>query len=384
MQFTKPPHLSLCMAANSTDRRTSSVLTRQPPGIPAGGQFAASSREVSNLDELDMAQDVLTDEPGLSDAELLRVAQEASRAHVRRFGGSVDDVTQEVMVNYLTARRRALANGGVTPGAQSGGRPFPTEAGGQRNYLWTVSRFASTAHMFQHPLHSSTRSAMAKLVPAVSKREQELSRHLTMSEIDALADQIRASTPESSRPAKDFHRYTKMGNFVGARLGDLGKVAFEGDAYAIGQPVDAEPLDDDFAPGSLADRVEAMATMKGRSMDAGRAAQRDARRRVWDAIADIHGAPAAKPEHLAPARSTKLRSQAADMGGASRLVTQWESGKETTESDAVLFAPFGGSDNLSADQKQLVVDVLARHPAHADRLWDAALSAATRTRTQAR
>lgn len=254
------------------------------------------------------------------------------------------------------------------PDAQDSGNSFPTAPEAQRGYLHTVvsnsARKTRRRLWYGDQIHSSTAAALRKLNDQVAAEEQRLGRQVTGRERDAMAERIRAEMPDGSRAPVGFqnqhHRPVSTDELT------------ESDQVRMHQW--SEPMDYSHADDEMTEPAEEVLNL----MEAGgRANQAQARKMAWDAVASQTGAPGVKKNCFKPSEATKLRATAAGMGGAGALAARVRDGSDGPGEADVLFAPFGGSQAMTADEQERAVGMLTRNPAYSDTLWDSAVSAAT-------
>lgn len=128
--------------------------------------------------------------------------------------------------------------------------------------------------------------------------------------------------------------------------------------------------EDGFEPGSTGWEAETAGDDKTRR---GRDNYDVQRRLVWDAVAERSGAPTVAAETLNEHHASRCRKTVREAGGVAAVIARWTEGHNTPE----LFAPFGSIDpGGEAD----IVATLQQHPAYADDMWKAAMSAAVTRR----
>lgn len=333
---------------------------RVPGGIPTGGQFASQRRGEADVD-LASPDIAPRDTGGLTDVELRDHAARSARFFARRYDlPDAEDLMQESLVAFLLARRNAQARRDADDAHQS----FPLDDPmAQAAYLHTTTgRMATRVQRDGSKLHSSDITGLSRFSARSAEMENVVGRALTGTERDALAEQIRNEFPPGDRPTEGFHN--RVRSFVGLEHAEMIP------ATTVFEP-GTDSHERGHAPGGLADEVERLRD------EGGRTNQAQAKRLAWDAYAETIGAPKVATSSFKPGVATKLRTTVSDLGGASELVSQWNSGQETPEGERVLFAPFGGPNRLSADEKHSIIEALGRNPQFTDRLWDTAVTAAT-------
>jgi len=308
----------------------SRTQSRVPAGIPTGGQWAPSAH-----DDPEVTLDPV--------ATLAQVRQSARR-EASRFSLDADDIAGEARVKIYAARGKSPAG---------------------TNHIDNPNAYVATAVHRSALTMLSARKAGAALSGQETKAyceygrtcaqlEQRMSRHLTASEEDAVAEQVWRRYEK--RVPKNFHR--RQGPLTGLVPEDRADTNVYHERRS-------------FAAGSLADRVERIA-----ENDAGRhnlVAWRKAKAWAWDAIAESLGAPPVARGSLARRVVTDLRKRVDKAGGPAQVAAGYEAGDVDEDAACAFFAPFGEIDE---DGRRAVAGVLKEYPGYADELWDTAAGAA--------
>ena len=305
--------------------RTASVTSaqqRQPKGIKDGGQFAGSSNPESNVQLVDVDMDGVTE------------TQRLARNFIRRYGlhdhtvngyMDSDDLTQDAVMAYLVASQTDRPEGVELPVGVIAKRSIirALDSGSYRG--------------------KGDHSAMKLLDQSRVKREAELDRPLTSTELDELAQALRMSLPASHRPGAGFHRpNASITKFDSMPEGQVDEIMFRASSD------EASTITDDFSEGN----------------------QVAARALAWDAIAERSGAPLCTTMPIGKRAAIRARSSVAQAGGPLSCAQSYlETGTTTDE----FFAPFGPIDD---DQRRAVCETLARHENYSDDLWKIAISQA--------
>lgn len=302
---------------------------RVQSGVPAGGQWAPARHEEIEGD--------------LDPGAILAQARSAAQGMAFRFPfnqADIDDVASEAVMRIYVAK--------------SNGTKFK---GSSHGYVATaVKRTATSRFIKARTGSTSGRNAVAykEYLQARDRMEQELMRHLSLTEEDAIARHIRAKC--NNNVASDFHRRTGT---------DFLSVDVE-DGYRYHERLS-------FAPGSIADELQDVMDR----LDGGNnlAAARKSRMRLWDALAEGVGAPCVAKASLYRWSVTAMREHVKEAGGAKHVAAAWEAGELDAETEKDFFAPFGEIDE---EQKRQVADLVMAYPSYADELWSAAAGAAAK------
>ena len=216
-------------------------------------------------------------------------------------------------------------------------------------------------------LGSTDRRAMRAFADLREDREEKLGRPLSQREENALAQEVRATWPDKRhRPSTNFLQR--------ARLARTGKIYREDGSIVEGinpwESSESHSAAPNTAVGQAEEAINARKT-------------RLARRRAWDALAELREAEGNErvPRVLAPTHSSQAaawcRATLDDYpGGVMGAVDRWNQAQED-EGTIALFAPFGDVDE---DGRDSVCRMLSTHPELADDLWDSALTSSTKRR----
>ncbi len=270
----------------------------------------------------------------------------ASRASRYRLGPEdVEDTRQEVMIGILAAQKRR------------GGRPLTVD---------------EDAALIRH----ITRTVMSKGTdPTVNYRDQKalgvFREELAQLELagvtidkgvrDQLAEDIRQRAKPGDRPKEGFHEPPRVQSLE-TPIGE--------DGHTLADTIVA-PEDTDA--GHASDMSPAASLLAARINQ--EASPAEARREVWDAIAQTRDAALAVPSSIQPGAATKARKAVAAAGGVLAAARAWETGELDDAGERALFAPFGAH----ATNRDLasVTAVLTSYPEYADDLWASAMIVAT-------
>jgi hypothetical protein len=207
--------------------------------------------------------------------------------------------------------------------------------------------------------HHTTLKGRRMFNAALDNRMQDLGRDLTTKERSELADEIRLSFPAGRRPSIGFEQKNTAVS-LDLQVGEDGSTT-------LGDLIAAE----DRASGYSIDESKAAMAHEAYEKEGGSFKVADARKNIWNLLAENGPQVAVKTIHDDRAHRTAV----ADFGGAAAAARAWQQG-ETSEDDPVnvaLFAPFG---NLSEKQQEEVTDILLRNPGFAEKVWDSAMTAA--------
>lgn len=315
-----------------------------PPPRPASAPLIPSPRPVPEQETTDLGPaDLGPADLGPADlgpAELLDTARRSvHRARARRatpawVRGDDDDLVGDVVEACLRARRR-----------------------GQTVHAGYVDGVARHLVGRDRDLSSADARALRLLQAATAEREQELGRSATDRDRCELAGRILAGWSSGRRPSRSFHRRTEV---VPADL----------ETHAVaGEPARAEHTDD----------AAVLALLDACTRAHGKAERFAIRRRTWDALADVTGAPKVSADlskhRVTAARALMRRRAGGTAAGVRDAVAAWEQGEADARTEA-LFLPWAALDR---SEQAAVVDQLRRYAAHAGDLWESALACAGRT-----
>ena len=214
-------------------------------------------------------------------------------------------------------------------------------------------------------LGSTDRRAMKALAALREDREEQLGRTLTSRELEDLAQEVRDTWPDPRhRPSTTLLQR--------ARLARAGRIYRDDGTIIEGVSPWQDTDPHSAAPGTAVGAAEEAVNTRS---------PHRARRRVWDALAELREAEGSSrvPRVLAPTHSPRAaawcRTTIDDYpGGVMGAVDRWGQAVED-EGTIALFAPFG---DLDEDGRDAVCRMLSAHPDLADDLWDAALTSSTR------
>jgi hypothetical protein len=352
---------------------------RHPKGTPAsmGGKFAAGDHDESDLlledppELLDLDPDLMS-ELGLIEldgAELLRLADADARRIAQRRGVDAGATSSDIVMYHLNAVQnaknnlaRAHANGEVA--APSAVLVNPT------GYLHHVSH-GIDQRIATGEEQNSDRSALKFWRESIRQIEQERGASMSETEKNALAEKIRLEQPKGRRAKPGFH--LPKGETLARANPDGTMPSLDEAATADGsRAADGQTDSRDFAEGELADQLMSDLA-EGR-----KGAAAAARRRAWDAIAEIHDTPTVQASTVGESKAAAHRRTVAAAGGVRALAAAWGDETATAEQTEALFAPFG--NNLSFDQQAAVVSSIGSLRDRADDVFDGALSGATKPR----
>lgn len=335
---------------------------RHPRGIPTGGRFASSSHSEGGV-ELD-APTGLT----VSDDDVLRYAQQAVSSSTRNLRSAtpadVDDMVQELATQYIARRQRVMAAWENGEDLADGSQILLANPGA---YMQVMSKGIVQVHLTGMD-QSSDRGALKEYLERRSAAEQTLRRHLTDTECDELANDVRQRQPPQRRAKQGFHHGPTRPPASWTSGDEAGGIAgLDGSEWGAGGVSEL-----DFDEGSRAAAVMA-------SVGAGTAAARaDARRNAWNAVAEMRNAPEVAAQSMTESEAAQCRVAIKNCGGAVAVARMWSA--ETAESAAdvegcrALFKPFANADDFESQARiaNTVIDL-----GHCDGLHDSAIAAAT-------
>lgn len=335
---------------------TRTEQSRQPAGVPIGGQYATTARHEPDV-QLDPARtshaDTAIDE--LTATELLAAARQSVRTHAFNKGvwfEGEDDMVQATVEAVLQYKHR---NGQVVI---------------TRPYVHTVGA-GIVAHAARGRLRAEDRKAIGIFNAKVSEMELELGRRLTSAEQDQVAAKIRADWHDPRhRPSVDFVALAQV------RVLSLDAPAGSGeetDRTLADTLTEIGTLSTDF---ELDDRAVDPETMAGQVLSGQRGDKRANRRDAWTILASLNGLPSTQPGSIPPGRATAARAHVADAGGVCAAARTWLKGERSPATEA-LFGPFGDLDESGRDD---VAQALLGQPAYAEELWASAMSSASKRR----
>jgi hypothetical protein len=302
---------------------------RVPKGTPkAGGQYAENRRPDGGELETTVAW-----------------ARKWSKTYARKYvGADADDIMQEALLTFSSVVKN------------------PDRVVNEAS-INSACKFAAIAAMKGRSNHRDD-GALREYHDTCASEMNRLGRLLTPIEEDAIAADIREKTTKYP-PSHGFHRRVMETSFT--TTGDATEYNHNGGndhvlrrVEAVGANEVIEVNLDEFDEDSVASF-----TMKTVEKDT-----IAARQMAWDAVAG----PAPRPlgATIPKRQATTLRTDVKERGGAVKCAEMFQRGLLDSES---LFAPFG---TLSEDEKDLVCEVITRHPNYGDNLWAVSMSIAER------
>lgn len=183
---------------------------------------------------------------------------------------------------------------------------------------------------------------------------------LTHRDKSEIADQIRLAEPPGRRPVADFWQSRAIGVELDESVG-----------RATERTMDMQG-EKSFPEGSIGVRA-----LELRESGGGRASTAAAVKLAWDAIAEHSDLPRVTQQALSDDRAAAARAVIRGGGGAVRVATNFLGGQATHEQVDALFAAF---PEVGTADARAIAEKLIELPAHADDLFSASISAATRAR----
>ena len=335
---------------------TQTDQSRQPTGVPIGGQYATTTRQEAT--DVDLGALLAPDKASHADeaivelttTQLLAAATAAVRAHSYkanvRFVGQ-DDMVQETIEAVLRYKRN---NGQIVL---------------TRPYVRVVAA-GVVAIAVRGRLRAEDRKAIGIFTKKVTDLETELGRNLSGTEKDQVASRIRDEWPDPRhRPSVDFVALAQVrvlsldqsSNDDGRTLGDTvaDHSAFSTDLNADDMSVDPQ-------------------TPAGQVLSGVRADKSQNRADAWELYAGLTGLPFASPRQVTPRAATAARVSMDTAGGVVNAAKTWQHGETSPATDA-LFSPFKDIDDTGRDN---IADALVSRGAYAEEMWNSALSASSR------
>lgn len=237
-----------------------------------------------------------------------------------------------------------------------------------KNLLKLVTRTIATRHSVgaQHGFRHEDFQARRELRDDEDLFEDTNGRRMTKSERESAAERIRMSRPAGRRPKPDF--YIQRSTFsIDAAL-DASESDGRNFADLLENP---EP--------TPADESSSAAYALWDYENSDKATRAKIREDVWRLATESVGAPQPSPGALTD-RSRIEASRAvirSTDGGAAGAAGRWLDGTSPDDEADALFAPFSGQD-LSMHDRDRVAQALLRHPAYAQKLWESAMTTASR------
>ncbi|MHB1974098.1 MAG: hypothetical protein ACYCR4_07385 [Acidimicrobiales bacterium] len=318
-------------------------------GVPAGGRFAQVNRPGSGTLGLTDVDDP-TGVEGVTDAQILDTARRWSRRYAYKLGLEADDLEGDLLVRFYDqiAKHSELRFANV------------------QAYINTLAHNIAIETL--SGAHSYTRQAYRRYNQLCEAEMQRLNRELTPPEEDEIAAGVISAQPPGRRAPAKFHK-----RIYGYRHRP------DGDSI-IKRPRGVEHLEDPYRPG---DTGELDGPSQGVVDLVARGERTVAVRRSWDALAGLRGSSVrVATSSVTERRAAAARRVVAGAGGMANLARRYASGlvEDQAEIDA-MFTPYG---ELSDDEQEQAVAIFRSHPDLADNIWDAAMTAATKRRRQAR
>ncbi|KQP62878.1 sigma factor [Nocardioides sp. Leaf285] len=284
-----------------------------------------------------------------ANARMFEVAQKAARRVVRSTGSadrgySADDVAQDALVAVLERRAR-------------GGRVDNVHA-----YINTsASNLAARAG--RASVRAEDFAAYRALAGRIAEKQSQ-GQEPTTEEIREMAHDIRENWHDARhRPSPEF-----VQNVRGWEVADSDRVLDDHsyfDRASLGGV-----SHNDVAPGSWLDR--ALDGVEGEERNL-----REARKMLWNAVAERQGAPLIETPHLGHRNVTAARRSITPDTDVQALVARWEDETLDVETENALFAPWPGED---IRDRAAVANLLSANPDYSYGMWDSALRAATKPR----
>ena len=325
--------------------------SRVPAGVPTGGRFAASRHT-------DPGTDLLERTDPDAERELFDRFSASARHWGNRLGVDADDLLQDTAVEFYAtlARRRGAGdpqpglNGRIVKPADRAASPMANPGGWIHRIAYNIAarRVAGTNS-------SADLAALREYRTRLQDAENRCGCALSPAEADRLADEIRLARPPRRRPTPGFHRRVRT-------------VSTE----ALGPDWDAPADSNTLEMGEFRVHTAGAAAenLLSRSGSPGRAA---ARRLAWDVVADVTGAPVVVPEVIDPGTSREAARLVDAAGGPVAVSRRWARDPHDPAVTA-LFTPFG---RLDTHEQQSVIRTIHRSGGYGDKVWAAALQAAT-------
>jgi hypothetical protein len=274
-------------------------------------------------------------------AKLLRNTEQAANGYAARRGqwNDRDDIIGDTIVDIIGQQKRGTNN-------------LSDDA-----FVQHATRSVSQRYLDPN-VHHTALTARKKYVAWVDEFMQDNGRMPTDAESKAKADEIRLSAEPGRRPSEGFERKmlfkeldAPVGTDGATTHGDLLAARDDASTYALDTSEAAKTLDSLEAENSLS--------------------KADVRKNIWNIIAE----DAPKVAALSLADDRGHRAAVTDFGGPAAVARAWQNGDTAEDHPANdgLFAPFGELDEHGKEQ---VTGILVRNSDHAERVWDAAMTAA--------
>lgn len=325
--------------APRTSEGMSLTVARVPAGIPIGGQFAAQRREESSVS---LESEPIHATTPLNGRQALAVAKlQATQlgSGVSRFGYTTNDLAQDALTSVLSSVKR-----GTAPAVTAG---LLTKA---------VREAFSNASSGHAGIRHEDAAARRLLDSRITDQEQEHGRSLTSAEVDQLAGHIRDTWKDPRhKPAVGFHHRHQVTSLS------------EPDVAAEMETLPADAPTPDHA------RDGGSATQLADSLEDGAVTARDARRRLWNAMAASWGVPQVSTGSLSRNTARGARQLIAAHGGAQRAADDYLDGVCNDDAAQALFRPW---PEATPRERYAIAQKLHEHRTIAGDLWAAATDAA--------
>ena len=224
--------------------------------------------------------------------------------------------------------------------------------------------------------HHTAAAGRVALQKALMDIQSTLGVTLSSKERKELADEIRLSFPPGRRPKVGYERHRKDEENNHSFSGEEPDAGHE-DIRAFIATEDLMPWDKDERERQLSE---------GDSRAFGRAVDRvelqvesvvTAKQTLWEVFNESNSnIPTPKPV-AAEARAQVSKSMKKHKGGPHGASQRFLDGLSTPQEDSDLFAPFGGYESLSEDQRDAIAEKIAGNPpTRAKKIWDLALDPA--------
>lgn len=309
----------MCMSSTTLLRKGQ---VGQP--TPNGGHFATKTNTDADV--------ALTGHEGLSDSDIFEQSIKISGQFARRYkftSEEAEDLAQDTMASVLLTRKR-------NPDRDVSVR-----------LISTAARALASRQIDGATRHEDS-SALVKLKQRQAQEEQQLGRHLTKREVDALATDIRQNWHDPRhRPTVGFQYEVRV---------ESTETVFGGKDFTDTHP-SLDPIQQagNDATHELVDMVEDESLTKAQ-----------ARLHAWNTLFGEQ-VPNAKPAQYT---QSMARRYVAAVPDAVDVATRYIEGTATPEETAALFAPFG---ELGTPGRFSVADTIASRAKHGHRLWRSAL-----------
>lgn len=288
-------------------------------------------------------------------AEVRKIAEKQARKYDPYFVDH-DDMVQDAMLRLLEQSAR---NGGEVP------------QGGLVRTAVTHSR----ARLASDGEHHTANRGRQELAQAQQRLEAERGRALSAHERDALAEEVRLGFPPGRRPPKGYqHQRSTVSIGGGERDDDHGytvhpDVLTHQDQY----PSEHTEAGDSAAFARHFERMVQDSEAHGDQQEV----MARARRQLWRTFReDNPDIPRITQLGVGEVNTAKRAFRDAGVTPM-EFAEAWLYGRSDTALEEAFFAPFGGAQNLSVAQQQAVAQRVTRDLVRGDKLWDAALEAAS-------